>query len=412
MRTILHSDCNNFYASVECAYTPSLRGKPIAICGDPEARHGIVLAKSEEAKKCGVRTGETIWTAKQKCPDLLVIPPCGEKYVRFSHMMRQIYAEYSNQIEPFGLDESWLDVSGSARSGVEIASTLRRRAKEELGISLSIGVSFNKIFAKLGSDMHKPDATTVISAQNYQQKIWPLPAKDLLFIGRSTSHKLHEYGLDTIGDIVRSDPEALHALLGKNGDTLYAYAAGKDETPVLPLDHADDVKSVGNSTTPAFDITDTADAQRILYLLCDSVAERLRRQRLRCRTLTLWLRDTELRSTTHQMKLKAPADLSIVLIDAAMLLLRQSWNQARPLRSLGVQGGDLVSAQAGAQLSLMPDPLLQRHAVLEKTADQLCARFGKNALYRGVLMQQSAPLRVSPDASLAAANMSAIHRRE
>ena len=412
MRTILHSDCNNFYASVECAYSPSLRGKPIAVCGDPEARHGIVLAKSEEAKKCGVRTGETIWIAKQKCPDLLIVPPCGEKYVRFSRILRQIYAEYSNQIEPFGLDESWLDVSGSTKNGVEIAAILRRRANEELGISLSIGVSFNKIYAKLGSDMHKPDATTVISPQNYQQKIWPLPVGDLLFIGRSTAHKLRDYGLNTIGDIVHSNPEALHTLLGKNGDTLYAYATGKDETPVLAIDHADDIKSIGNSTTPAFDMADIVDAQRVLYLLCDSVAGRMRKRRMCCRTLTLWLRDTDLHTSTHQMKLAAPTDLAVVLINAAFILLQQSWNQAHPLRSIGIQGSDLISSASASQLTMIPDPIFQRHAILESTADKLCARFGKNALYRGILMHQKTPLRVAPDANLAAANMSAIHGRE
>lgn len=412
MRTILHSDCNNFYASVECAYDPALRGKAIAVCGDPQARHGIVLAKSDKAKKCGIRTGEAIWIAKQKCPDLVIVPPDGEKYVRYSRMMRQIYAEYSNQIEPFGLDESWLDVSGSPMDGVEIASHLRRRAREELGITLSIGVSFNKIFAKLGSDLHKPDATTVITADNYKEKIWPLPAEELLFIGRSTSHKLHDFGLRTIGDIVHSNPDSLHALLGKNGDTLYAYASGKDETPVLPLDQVDDVKSVGNSTTPAFDITDTADARRILYLLCDSVAERLRKQQLCCRSLTLWLRDTELHSITHQMQLGAPCDLSSVLAEAAMALLSQAWTGDKPLRSIGVQGGALIARHACAQVTLLPDLRLQRHETLEKTGDLLRARFGRNALYRGILMKGCEALAVAPDARLAASNMSAIHRRD
>lgn len=408
MRTILHSDCNNFYASVECVYAPELRGKPIAVCGDPDQRHGIVLAKSEAAKKCGVKTGEAIWMARQKCPELTVVPPCGEKYVRFSHILREMYGEYSSRVEPFGLDESWLDVSGL--DGVAIASTLRRRAWKELGITLSVGVSFNKVFAKLGSDMHKPDATTVISPENYRQKIWPLPASDLLFIGRSTMHRLYSYGLNTIGDIVRSTPETMRAMLGKNGDTLYAYATGQDNAPVLPIQPEDGTKSVGNSTTPAFDIGDMDDARRVVYLLCDSVGMRLRKKGFRCATVTLWLRDTELRCATHQMKLSRPTDLSAVLAEAALRLLRESWQQDKPLRSLGVQGGDLTSARSADQTLLVPDRKIQRQTAIEKTADQLHARFGASALYRGILLrQQNDLMRVAPDSNLAAANLSAIH---
>ena len=389
MRTILHSDCNNFYASVECVFSPELRGKPIAVCGDPEERHGIVLAKSDAAKKCGIKTGEAVWTARQKCPGLIVIPPNGEKYVRFSHMMRDIYAEYRDQVEPFGLDESWLDITGNASDGIEIASQLRRRAKEELGITLSVGVSFNKIFAKLGSDMHKPDATRVITRENYREKIWPLPASDLLFIGRSTARALYSYGLNTIGDVARTNPDTLRRLFGKCGDTLHSYASGQDDLPVLTQQTADDIKSVGNSTTPAFDICDYADADRILYMLCDSVAQRMRKKEVRCRTVTLWLRDTALRSSTHQMKLLRPTDLSADLIRAGLHLLRESWAEERPLRSLGIQGGDLMEMQDGKQLCILPDPRAQRHAILEKTVDQLHARFGAESLYRGILLQKT-----------------------
>ena len=387
MRTILHSDCNNFYASVECVFAPELRGKPIAVCGDPAKRHGIVLAKSEAAKKYGVRTGEAVWIAKQKCPDLIILPPCGEKYLRFSRMMRDIYAQYSDRVEAFGLDESWLDVSESDMDGIEIASILRRRAREELGITISVGVSFNKVFAKLGSDMHKPDATTVISARNYREKIWPLPASDLLFIGRSTAGALHANGLYTIGDIARSDPASLYIMLGKSGDMLYKFASGKDDTPVLPFHAADGVKSIGNSTTPAFDICDATDAQRILYTLCDSVAERMRKQKVRCRTVTLWLRDTTFKSATHQMKLPQPTNLSADLIRASMQLLRESWHEERPLRSLGVQGCDLTEAQDAEQLSILADPWTQRHDVLEKVIDQMHARFGERSLYRGTALK-------------------------
>lgn len=414
MRTILHSDCNNFYASVECAFDPTLRGKPVAVCGDPGERHGIVLAKSDAAKKCGIRTGETVWSARQKCPELILLPPCGEKYVRFSRMMRKIYAEYSNQVEAFGLDESWLDVSGSALDGQEIASRLRRRAREELGITLSIGISFNKVFAKLGSDLHKPDATTIISEQNYRQKIWPLPADNLLFIGRQTAHKLHAYGLHTIGDVAQASPATLHALLGQNGDMLYAYASGQDSAPVLPLYEDSSVKSIGNSTTPAFDIAGTADARRILYQLADSVAERMRQDGLCSSLVTLSLRDTTLHTRTHQTVLRTPTMLSSAIAQAAFALLMQVWDPNVPLRSLGIQCGGLRPLHASAQLSLLQSPAAARQIRLEKTIDQLRARFGHNALQRGAALPAK-PLDPAAEglsaAGLAAANMAAIHGR-
>lgn len=411
MRTILHSDCNNFYASVECAFDPSLRGKPVAVCGDPRERHGIVLAKSEPAKKCGIRTGETLLEARRKCPELIVLPPSGEKYIYYSRRMRAIYAEYTQQVEAFGLDESWLDVTGHTLDGVEIASRLRRRAREELGITLSIGVSFNKIFAKLGSDMHKPDATTVISCDNFRQKIWPLPANELLFIGRSTMQRLQDYGLRTIGDVALSSPDTLHQLLGKNGDTLYAYAAGLDSAPVIPLQHESDVKSIGNSTTPAFDIADELDARRIIYLLSDNVASRLRAQHLRCRTVAVWIRSADLSSCERQMKLPAPCDLAPPIIDAAWQLLMQSWDMRRPLRSLGVRTSELVSSRADKQLSVLPDAALLRREKLERTVDHIHARFGVDALRRCVMLSSDKVIRADTCHSLSGANMSAIRGR-
>jgi len=390
MRIILHSDCNNFYVSVECADAPSLRGKPMAVCGDPCERHGIVLAKSEAAKKYGIQTGETVFSARQKCPQLIVLPPSGEKYAAFSRKLQRMYMEYTDLIEPFGLDECWLDVSRSGMDGVEIASRLRQRAKEEFGITLSVGVSFNKVFAKLGSDLHKPDATTVISPGNFREKIWPLPAGDLLFIGHSAAHRLKEYGLSTIGDIVHADPEVLRFILGKNGDTLQAYAAGNDETPVLPLYRQDDIKSIGNSTTPAFDIVDFQDAYRILTVLCDQIAHRMRKHRLRCSAISLSLRDTQLHVSTHQMQLAFPTNLSDALCQSAMQLLQDRWHAAFPLRSLGVQGTHLLQENDGEQLFLLDTPSLQRRAALEKTADQLQAQFGRQALFRGIQLRPSA----------------------
>lgn len=207
-RTILHCDMNNFYASVECLYNPALRGKPVAVGGDVEARHGIILAKNYEAKKYGVQTGEALWQAKQKCPGLTIVPPSFEKYLRFSRLAREIYGCYTDRIESFGLDECWLDLTGSERlfgGGKAVADKLRERIKFELGVTISVGVSHNKIFAKLGSDMKKPDATTVITRENYKDVVWPLPVSDLLFVGPATTRKLARYGIHTIGQLAQAD---------------------------------------------------------------------------------------------------------------------------------------------------------------------------------------------------------------
>ena len=408
MRTILHSDCNNFYASVECVFDPALRGKPVAVCGDPNERHGIVLAKSELAKRCGVKTGEAIWEARQKCPDLVILPPNGEKYVRFSRMMRALYGEYTNRIEPFGLDESWLDVTGSDMDGVEIASQLRRRAREELGITISVGVSFNKVFSKLGSDMHKPDATTVISPDNFREKVWPLPVGEMLFIGRSTVKRLGQYGIRTIGDIARSERSSLHALLGKNGDTLHAYACGLDESPVLSVDESSEVKSVSNSTTPPFDVDNEEDARCVIYLLSDSVAARLREQHFKCRTVSLWVRDAMLRSFERQVKLCSPTDLSKVIGETALRLLYANWDLRSPLRSLGVRGSELIFDVQETACLTPADRLLSRQSTLERAVDDIHRRFGVNALRRGCTLRLDAN---EVHNGLSGANMSAIHGR-
>lgn len=412
MRTILHSDCNNFYASVECVYDPALRGKPVAVCGDPEKRHGIVLAKSESAKKCGIRTGETLWEAKLKCPDLILLPPHGDQYIRFSKLMRKLYAEYTNQIEPFGLDENWLDVTDHPLSGAEIAAQLRRRAKEELGITVSVGVSFNKVFAKLGSDMHKPDATTIISPENFRTKVWPLPAGELLFIGRSTLRCLQHYGIHTIGDIACSKPETLHTLLGKNGDMLHAYANGLDKSPVMCAEDTSEVKSVSNSTTPPFDVDNDADARRILYLLSDSVASRLREQHLFGRTVSLWIRSENLTSFERQTTLTIPTNLSKVITENIFRLLYANWDLHTPLRSLGVRVSDLTFSRQETSLLTSPDPFLARQEKIERTMDEIRTRYGVSALQRGNTLQQQKPLHVEDiHHNFSAANMAAIHAR-
>jgi len=323
MRTILHSDLNNFYASVECVYRPELRNVPMAVSGDPDARHGIILAKNELAKKCGVKTGEAIWQARQKCPGLQTLPPNFKRYMHFAKMMREIYADYTDYIEPFGLDEAWLDVSGHRKSGVEIADIIRRRAKEELGLTASVGVSFNKVFAKLGSDMKKPDATTVISEENFREKVWPLPVDELLFVGPATKRKLRSRNIYTIGDLARCNVDTLRFFLGKNGEMIWNYARGRDTSPVLRQDESAMVKSVGNSTTTPRDLVCDQDVHLVLLLLSESVAERLRANSFKGSVVSVYVRDCDLASFSCQRRLHAPTALSREIAACAQALFSE-----------------------------------------------------------------------------------------
>ena len=353
-RVILHSDLNNFYASAECLDNAALRGKPVAVCGDPALRHGIVLAKSYEAKAFGVATGQAIWEARSRCPGLVVVPPRYDRYLELSHQVRELYLQYTDQVEPFGLDESWLDVGGSAAlfgDGKQIADTLRRRVRGELGLTVSVGVSFNKVFAKLGSDYRKPDATTVITRENYRELVWALPVSDLLYVGPATTRKLGRYGVYTIGALARSSPEFLHAVLGKVGVMLWRFANGLDYSGVSPYYAMPPVKSVGNSTTAPRDLVSDDDVKITLYALCESVAARLREQRCLCSTVQLGIRDNTLLRYERQEKLTAPASNSTDLFDAAFRLFCTN-RPSRPVRSLSVRACGLSPAEETPQLSL------------------------------------------------------------
>ena len=386
MAVILHSDLNNFYASVECLYEPELRDRPMAVCGDPEARHGIVLAKNQLAKRAGVQTGETVWQARKKCPGLVVRPPDYGKYLRFSGMMRDIYAQYTNRVEPFGLDEAWLDVSDHRKGGEAIADELRERAKAELGLTVSVGVSFNKVFAKLGSDLKKPDGTTVISRENFRGTVWPLPAEALLYVGRATAARLRDRNLRTIGDVARCDPAELRSALGKSGEMLWTFANGLDDSPVTPIGASAAVKSVGNSATPPRDIADDADAHALLMALSESVAERLRDQGLRGRVVSLSVRDCALHTFSAQRKLPQSTALSAEICECAMALFRQRYRWQRPVRSLGVSVSELEGTDGDVQLSLFSDGARDRRYELERTVGEIRHRFGRSALQRASLI--------------------------
>lgn len=401
MRTILHCDCNNFYASVECLYHPELRGKPVAVCGDQEARHGIVLAKNYAAKRYGIKTGNPIWMARQLCPDIVILPPHYELYMHHSELARRIYADYTDRVEPFGLDECWLDVTGSTGlfgDGLQIADALRRRVKEELGITISVGVSFNKVFAKLGSDMRKPDATMVIPADGWKSIVWPLPVSDLLYAGPATTKLLRRYGIRTIGDLARADPYSIKSRLGKCGVILQAYAQGLDRSAVSPAGSVPVVKSIGNSTTMPRDMEDGDGLRIILYILCESVAERLRAQGLRCSTVQVSLRGTDLAWRERQTRLPAPTCTSQNIYDAAYRLYLE--NADGPLRSIGVRASQLDHWGHIQTLLLEDAARTQRMETLDHTVDDIRRRYGHDSIRRGIVLT---------DPSLAALNPQTDH---
>lgn len=386
-KVILHCDMNNFYASVECLYNPAIRGKPVAVVGDPEARHGIVLAKNYEAKKYGVKTGDTLWQAQQKCPNIVFVPPHYDRYMRFSQAAREIYGEYTDQVEPYGLDECWLDVTGSTHlygDGKQIADELRRRIKFELGVTASVGVSYNKIFAKLGSDMKKPDATTVIDSERFKEVVWPLPVNDLLYVGRATHNKLRRYGIHTIGDLAQAEQQFLQRLLGRNGVMLWLFANGLDTSPVSNIGAKSLIKTIGNSTTAPRDLVTDEDIKITLYVLCESVSARMREYDFVCRTVQIGVRDNELFSYERQGQLSYPNRTAKALFEKSFELYKRNHLSGKPVRSLSVRACNL-SLRENEQLSLLPEiAAIQKQEELERSVDAIRSRFGHFSIQRGI----------------------------
>lgn len=389
-RCILHVDCNCFYASVEMLHHPETRTQPMAVAGDPESRRGIILAKNDLAKHFGVTTGEAVWVAKQKCPDLLLLPPHFAQYTDFSHRVKQIFADYTDQIESFGIDEAWLDVTGSTQlfgSGEQIAHTIRRRVKQELGITVSVGVSWNKIFAKLGSDLKKPDAVSVITQENFHRVVWPLPASALLGVGRATSQKLTQLGIHTIGDLAHSSRELLRRQLGKSGEQLWVYANGLDNSHVALHDEHEPVKSISNSTTTSRDMTNAEDGRLVLTVLAESVAARLREQQLSCRTVTVSIRTNRLATSDFQCALPYPSSETALILDTAVRLLETHCNWSVPLRSIGIQLSNLCSADEPVQLNFFHDSHdMMRQNALDHSIDRIRNRFGNTSVLRASVL--------------------------
>ena len=390
-RVILHSDMNNCYASIELLYRPELRGKPVAVGGDPEARHGIVLAKDQIAKKAGVKTGMALWQARQVCPDIVFVPPRMDLYLKFSRLAHEIYGEYTDKQEAFGIDESWLDVTESCSikgDGMTVANQISCRIKKELGITVSIGVSWNKIFAKLGSDYKKPDAITEISRENYKEIVWPLKAEELLYVGRATKRKLNQYGIRTIGELATADRKFLHRTLGKMGVVLTVFANGDDQTPVSYEDEHAPIKSIGNSTTTPRDLENETDVSIIVYLLAESVSARLRENHFVGDVIEISVRDNELHSFTRQRKVSMPTNITSEIGTYAMQIFKDNYNWNKPIRSIGVRVADLMTDTVPVQLDLFNNQEhRERQHKMDLAVDEIRRRFGYYSIQRGMMYQ-------------------------
>lgn len=389
-RSILHSDLNCFYASVEMLLDPSLRGKAVAVCGSTEDRHGIVLAKSELAKKAGVKTGMVNWEARQRCPGLILMPPQYEQYLKYSALTRAIYSRYTDMIEPFGMDECWLDVSGSRAAcgnGMEIAESIRKNVREELGLTVSIGVSFNKIYAKLGSDMKKPDASTEITPDNFREKVWPLPASDMIYVGRATEKKLAGYGIHTIGDIAATAPETLRGWFGVNGQALWTYASGNDTSRVMHKDFVSPVKSIGHGITCVADLNNNEEVWRVMLELSQDIGHKLRVHQLVAGGVQITVKSNDLNYRQYQAPFSLATRSPKLIAEKARELFYGRYDWRVPVRAVTVRAINLRPQGDPQQIDLFTDTAkLDRLDKLETAVEDIRRRFGKQSIYSATLM--------------------------
>ncbi len=386
-KIILHCDLNNFFASVSLLFNPTLKDLPVAVCGDKENRHGIILAKNEIAKSYGVKTAEPIHEALRKCPELVTLPASYDKYKEYSKKAYKIYQRYTDMIEPFGIDECWLDVTGSTvlfGSGEEIAFKIKEDIKKELGITASVGVSFNKVFAKLGSDMKKPDAVTVISRENFKEKIWNLPISDLLFVGKKTREKLASCGVHTIGDITYCDDSTLIRLLGKNGIDLKNAALGNDLSPVCPVTENDKPKSIGRSVTSGKDFTTDAQVWKSFLEFSEEISEILRQKNLFACGVQVHIRTASLKVNEFSHTHTSSTNCALTIAKWGFELFKANYSFGEPLRSVGLRVINLKNHQTANQLDLFGNS--NDDTKLEKVEDSIYSvrqKFGNKSLKRG-----------------------------
>ena len=391
-RTVLHCDMNSFYASVELLDRPDLADKPMAVCGNPESRHGIILAKNELAKKFGIVTAETLRSAEKKCPELHTVRPHHKKYEHYSKLINKIYGRYTDMVEPFSIDESWLDVTGSRMlfgDGVRIADDIRKTVSRELKLTLSVGVSYNKLLAKMGSEYKKPDATTLITRENFKDILWSKPASELFFVGKSAALTLAQIGIKTIGDLACASPDALSALLGKHGLLIHDYANGIDDSPVLRSSERRETKSVGNGLTFSRDLKGAADIKTALIGLSDTVAGRLRKERLKAGGIKVDIKNPEFKTISRQKQLKTATDLAEEISAAAFDIVKENWNLNEPVRMLTVTGINLSFAETEEQISFFdPEEIGGAKAKkIESAMDSIRKKYGDSAISYGSMLR-------------------------
>lgn len=385
-RVILHCDCNSFFASVELLKYPELKDKPVAVSGSVDDRRGIILAKNEEAKKYRVQTAETVWQARRKCPELILLPPHHKEYRKYSKIINGIYEQYTDRVEAFGIDESWLDITGSwplfGSSPEKVADKIRNQIKQQTGLTVSVGVSFNKIFAKLGSDYKKPDATTVISRDNYREIVWPLPVGNLLFVGKKAAASLKELDISTIGDLAGAKPELLEQVLGKQGTQLYRYATGQDDAEVMQAGEKEPIKSVGNGMTFRRSLVGRQDIHAGAGALADEVAGRLRRYKLYATNIQVIIKDDNLKSISRQKPLPYASNLAKDIAEAANELVEKNWPMDKPIRMLTITAQNLTDVPLASQMSLFEEPvsLNSKRQSLETSMDKIREKFGYGSI--------------------------------
>ncbi len=394
-KLILHCDLNNFFATASLIQRPELKEGPVAVAGDPEKRHGIILAKNMPAKIKGVKTAEPIWKAMQKCPDLIILKPDYPLYVKYSEQVKAIYYRFTGNIEPFGIDEAWLDISEHGKGmahGTQTAHAIREAVKKETGLTVSIGVSFSKVFAKLGSDYKKPDAVTTITKENYKSIVWPLPVNELLCVGYATTKKLNRIAITTIGDLATTSPEVLKHLLGKNGLMLKDFANGVDDSAVKTVDHAFGFKGIGNSMTTVRDLVCDDDVKIAFLMLAEMVSVRMREKEVCAGCITIYLRDNTLKYISRQKTLEAPTFVSDEIAEISMALYRQHWQIAgRPIRSIGIRASEFMPIYHTAQVCFFEREDIRKKQNLEFAKDKINNKFGKNTVVRATFMDESSP---------------------
>ena len=395
-RIIIHSDMNSCYASIECSLNPELKGKPVAVGGSVEDRHGIILAKTAEAKKFGVTTGEAIWQAQRKCPDLIVVPPHFDIYAEYSALARDIYRRYTDEIEPMGLDEAWCDITGSILlfgSAENITNGIRKAFKEELGITVSIGVSFNKIFAKLGSDLAGTDEVVTITKENYKDVVWPLDVGAIMGVGRKTAEKLRSYGISTVGDLAVRDVKDLHFLLGVVGDDLWRYANGYDDSRVMKDGYMRDVKSIGHGVTCREDLINDEEVWLGFLKLCQDISRRLRKEKLAARGVQIAVRDSFLMTKQFQCETVYPTQSATEIAKTAFKLFKDNYQWRNNVRALSVRAINLCDEDVPVQLDLSGEyKQHDRQKSIDDATFMLREKFGSDAVFNcSVMMEKKMP---------------------